>query len=106
MTFTDYRLGCRMPLREWNRTQSDQGFAIPSPRRFVGPFPPRNLVQNVSGLTSEADFASQGADLYLALSKASPKPLTESRRQRIIYSSRSTVAARSNELSASPLSVK
>ena len=77
MRSTDYSLGCKMPLQEWIDLNRTEVFADPSLRQFVGPFPPRNLMQNVSGLTSEADFGSHGADLYLALSKASPKPLTD-----------------------------
>lgn len=42
----------------------------------VAPFPPRQLMQRVSGLTSPSDFASHGKDIFLALSSASPTPLS------------------------------
>jgi SAM-dependent methyltransferase len=34
-------------------------------------------MQNTSGITSEANFASHGADFWIALSQASPGPLSE-----------------------------
>jgi hypothetical protein len=66
----DFSLGCRMPVEEWIALNRTKVFSDPSLRCFVAPFPPSELMQNVSGLTSEADFASHGADLYLALSRA------------------------------------
>lgn len=77
MTSMDYSFGCRVPVDEWITLNRTKVFSDPSLRRFVAPFPPSELMQNVSGLTSEVDFASHGADLYLALSKASAKPLSE-----------------------------
>lgn len=44
---------------------------------FAAPFPPPELMQRVSGLTTNADFASHGRDIFLALQRASPKPLRE-----------------------------
>ena len=41
-------------------------------RGLVAPFPPRDLMQRVSGLTDRHDFASHGKDIFLALSSASP----------------------------------
>lgn len=52
-------------------------FNDPTLRKYVSSFPPKKLMQNTTGLTSEADFASHGADFWVALSKASPKPLSE-----------------------------
>jgi len=75
----DYSIGCRMPLDEWlwlNRTGIFDDVAL---RKFVAAFPPVELMQNVSGLTNEQDFAAHGSDIYLAISRASPKPLTEYR---------------------------
>src|ERR1700674_5814738 len=71
-----YRLGCQMPLEQWvwlNRFGIFEDFSL---RRHVAPFPPLDLMENVSGLRNEQDFASHGADLFVAISKASPKPLT------------------------------
>jgi len=42
----------------------------------VAPFPPRQLMQRVSGLTNPSDFASHGKDIFLALSAASTTPLS------------------------------
>ena len=42
---------------------------------LIAPFPPAELMQRVSGLTEEKDFAQHGKDIFLALSQASPKPL-------------------------------
>jgi SAM-dependent methyltransferase len=44
---------------------------------MAAPFPPAPLMHRVSGLTSEADFAQHGRDLFSALNKASPKSLLD-----------------------------
>ena len=74
---TDYSLGCRLPVDEWTQLNRLDAFRDPSLRAFVSPFPPRELMQNVSGLVTEQDFASHGADFYIALSEASSKPLSD-----------------------------
>jgi SAM-dependent methyltransferase len=74
-----YQQGCQMPLEEWVWLNRCGIFEDPELRRYVAAFPPRDLMQNVSGLTSEQDFASHGVDLFVAISKVSPKPLTEYR---------------------------
>ncbi len=76
MTATDRNLGCRMPVDEWVQLNRHDVFADAALRKYVSPFPPRELMQNVSGLVSESDFASHGADFFVALSEASPKPLS------------------------------
>ena len=43
----------------------------------VAPFPPADLMSNVSGLIDNKDFASHGCDIYLALNNASDIPLTD-----------------------------
>ena len=43
---------------------------------LVASFPPPELMQRVSGLTDHASFAKSGSDIFLALVKASPKPLS------------------------------
>ena len=80
MTRVDYGLGCQMPVADWVHLNRIGVFADPALREYVAPFPPRDLMHNVSGLTSEADFASHGADFFVALSQASPRRLTEFRR--------------------------
>jgi SAM-dependent methyltransferase len=40
-------------------------------------FPPAPLMQRVSGLTSNEDFAAHGRDIFAGLEVASPKPLLE-----------------------------
>lgn len=71
-----YDLGCRMPLDQWIWLNRVGCFENASLKQFVSPFPPVELMQNVSGLTTERDFASHGADFYIALSAASPCSLT------------------------------
>jgi len=43
-------------------------------KKFVAPFPPLDLIHNVSGLDNELDFASHGVDIYRALDQASSVP--------------------------------
>ena len=73
----DFSLGCMLPVAEWADLNRTAIFADPMLRRYVSPFPPEALMQNTSGLTSEADFAAHGAHFWIALSQASTKPLTE-----------------------------
>jgi SAM-dependent methyltransferase len=75
----DYAQGCRLPAAEWAWLNRVGCFENPELREYVSPFPPVDLIQNVSGLVNERDFASHGADFFLALSAASPKPLWEFR---------------------------
>lgn len=79
MNQIDYTLGCCMPLAQWIQLNRIDVFNDPSLLAHVSPFPPRDLMQNVSGLVSDRDFASHGADFFIALSEASPKPLSEYR---------------------------
>lgn len=74
---TNYSLGCRLPVDEWVWLNRSGIFATPELRKFVAPFPPPDLMHNVSGLETERDFASHGADIYLALTRAAQRPLTE-----------------------------
>ena len=74
MTF-DYQLGCQMSPENWVRLNRTDAFSDPTLNAYVSPFPPRELMQNVPGLVSEADFASHGADFFLAQSAVSPKPI-------------------------------
>jgi SAM-dependent methyltransferase len=67
--------GCRLPHEVWEWLNRDAVFDDPLLSRFVAPFPPTHLMENVSGLISESGFASHGADFWEVLSKLSPKPL-------------------------------
>jgi len=78
-TAIDYSLGCRLDARDWIWLNRTGVFENPELRKFVSPFPPVELMQNVSGLENERDFAAHGADLFLALSQASAVALTEYR---------------------------
>lgn len=77
MNEPDYSLGCRLPSDTWVALNRTEVFSHPELMRYVSPFPPTELMQSVSGLVSQSDFASHGADFYVALSKDSPKPLSE-----------------------------
>lgn len=69
--------GCMMPAQDWVALNRTRIFEDESLRRHVSPFPPEELMRNVSGLQSERDFAAHGTDIYSALMLSSPKPLTE-----------------------------
>jgi SAM-dependent methyltransferase len=66
-----------LPAETWTWLNRKGIFDDPELRRYVSPFPPVDIMESVSGLTREQDFASHGADFFLSLSAASPKPLTE-----------------------------
>ncbi len=69
--------GCQMPLEDWMELNRFKIFSNPELRPYVSPFPPIELMNNVSGLQNEQDFAAHGTDIYRALTAASPKPLSE-----------------------------
>ncbi len=73
----DYSLGCKLPVEEWAFLNSTAIFNNPILRDYVSPFPPRELMQNTTGLTNESDFASHGADFWITFSRLAPKPLSE-----------------------------
>lgn len=73
----DYELGCRLPREDWVWLNRKGIFDDPTLRQYVSPFPPDYLMRNVSGLEKEPDFASHGADFFIALSEASAKPLSD-----------------------------
>lgn len=72
----DLEMGCRLAVDDWVWLNRVGAFQEPGLRAYVSPFPPPALMQNVSGLVGEEDFASRGADFYLALSQASSAPLS------------------------------
>jgi SAM-dependent methyltransferase len=71
--------GVSQPLDKWlelNRSCTSQRDVI---KGKISPFPPPELMQNVSGLMKPADFASHGVDILSALVHASPNSLFEYR---------------------------
>jgi SAM-dependent methyltransferase len=74
---TDYRLGCRLPVDVWADFNRSLIFTDSRLRKYAAPFPPAGLMQITSGLTEASGFAGHGADFWIALSEASPKPLCE-----------------------------
>lgn len=75
----DYSVGCQASIDAWSELNRTGCFAEPALRRYVAAMPPPELMQNVSGLTNERDFASHGVDFYRALSAAARKSLAEYR---------------------------
>lgn len=73
----DWNLGCQLPDEKWLWLNQTGAFEDQSLRPFVAPFPPAELMSNVSGLRSERDFAAHGAHFYAALTKAASRKLTE-----------------------------
>lgn len=72
-----FEMGCELGLNEWLDLNQNKAFTDPLLRQFVSPFPPVELMANVSGLQNEQDFAAHGAAIYRALSDASTKPLMD-----------------------------
>lgn len=66
-----------MSVEQWMTLNRTEIFEDPSLLRYVSPFPPKELMCNVSGLHSEMDFAAHGTDIYRALTLASKKLLSE-----------------------------
>ena len=75
----NYDLGCRLPVEDWLWLNGSAIFDDSLLRPHVAPFPPQELMTNVSGLTNERDFAAHGVEIFRALTLASPKPVTDYR---------------------------
>lgn len=73
----DYSLGCRMPVDDWANVNRIGMFEDSSLEIYVSPFPPVELMYNTTGVSRQSEFASHGADFWVALSRASPKALSE-----------------------------
>src|SRR4051812_47892413 len=73
----DLEAGCMMPAQDWIALNRVGIFEDERLRAHVSPFPPEELMRNVSGLQSERDFAAHGTDIYTALMLRSPRPLTQ-----------------------------
>ncbi|MFO1311871.1 MAG: glycosyltransferase [Burkholderiales bacterium] len=71
----DYASGCRLPAPEWADFNRRVIFEQPALQSLAAPFPPRTLMQNVSGLEVERDFAEHGAHFWEAFSRILPRPL-------------------------------
>ncbi len=71
----DYTSGCRLPAPEWADFNRRVIFEDPSLQTLAAPFPPRTLMQNVSGLEVERDFAEHGAHFWEVFSRILPRPL-------------------------------
>lgn len=69
------RKGMQMPLRKWIALNNRKIFAEPSLREKVAPFPPPELMQDVSAVSNEKHFAIHGTDIFKAVMKASPVKL-------------------------------
>lgn len=77
MNVENYELGCRMPVEQWAQLNRSGVFDEPSLLKYVGPFPPLELMQNTTGLTEVSEFAGHGSDFWTVLSEAASKPLSE-----------------------------
>lgn len=73
----DYSLGCRLPPDDWANLNRVGAFNDPTLGRYVGPFPPLELMFNTTALSNQSDFAAHGADFWIALTQASPKALSD-----------------------------
>jgi hypothetical protein len=72
----DLSRGCNLPPDVWAQANAEWAFQRPDVRRLVADFPSVDLMQNVSGLVSERDFAAHGAHFWLALNRLAAKPLS------------------------------
>jgi SAM-dependent methyltransferase len=72
----DYNSGCRLPASEWADFNRRVIFEEPALQPLAAPFPPRTLMQNVSGLEVEKDFAAHGAHFWEVFSQILPRPLS------------------------------
>jgi SAM-dependent methyltransferase len=73
----DFSAGCRMNARDWAEFNRSTLFERPELGHFAAPFPPRELMQNVSGLEVERDFAAHGAHFWDVFSAILPRPLAD-----------------------------
>ena len=75
MNLAQYGQGINGDLDAWIDFNRKEAFDTPNGLDNVAPFPPKELIENTSGLTRQDHFASHGCDILQALSLASPKPL-------------------------------
>jgi SAM-dependent methyltransferase len=74
-----YDLGCRMPIDDWLWLNGRAIFDDPLLLSCVAPFPSKELMTNVSGLSNDRDFAAHGVEIFRALAQASPRLITDYR---------------------------
>lgn len=67
--------GTRMPLNDWLDLNNRRIFEDHTLRSLVAPFPPAELMRDVSATDDERAFASHGTDIFQAVAKCSPKDL-------------------------------
>lgn len=70
-----YAAGVRGDMDAWLARNVAKDLAEAAARGVLAPFPPRELMVDVSGLTDPADFASHGVAFMRALNGISPRPL-------------------------------
>lgn len=75
----EIQIGMRMPMEDWLDLNGRLVFERPELLKNVSAFPPPHLMHNVSGLTSDADFAAHGVTIYRGIQDASPKLLADYR---------------------------
>ncbi len=76
MPTVDYFRGCTMNAPLWADLNRRIAFERPELARHVAPFPPTELMQNVSGLTVDSDFAAHGAHFWEMFSLLLPRPIS------------------------------
>jgi SAM-dependent methyltransferase len=73
----DYSPGCRLPPATWAEFNRRLVFEQPELRSFAAPFPPAELMRNVSGLEVDKDFAAHGAHFWEVFSLLLSRPLAD-----------------------------
>lgn len=73
----DLGIGMRMPSSDWLKLNESLAFEDARYMGHVSPFPPIELMHNVSGLDNQRHFAAHGVAIYRAIQNASPKMLTD-----------------------------
>jgi SAM-dependent methyltransferase len=76
MPNVDFARGCAMNAPLWADLNRRLAFDRPELARYVAPFPPTELMQNVSGLTVDRDFAAHGAHFWDVFSLLLPRPVS------------------------------
>ena len=75
MPIVDFSRGCAIDPPLWAELNRRLAFERPELARYVAPFPPQELMQNVSGLTVDRDFAAHGAHFWEVFSLLLRRPL-------------------------------
>lgn len=75
MPTVEFSRGCALNAPLWADLNRRLAFERPELARHVAPFPPVELMQNVSGLTVPRDFAEHGAHFWEVFSLLLPRPI-------------------------------